>query len=1194
MLIDTLNLTEGSTSTNLIIPSGTQAARLALASPDNGELFYQTDGSIGLYVYDTSTWIKLANAADVTTLLNAYLKKDGSVELVGNLLPEMTGGSGNYSVRNLGSATQGFNEIYTKELFVSGSSLYVNGKKVIEDISATINFTTDEDQNLNVKTSGTGTLKLLSEDEINFNATGGIEATVPASQANKNITFENLSTNGDIAFTASGTGGQVQFVGQSGITFTGTATFNNTVAMSNQKITGLGTPTAATDAATRDYVDAVQTNVTSHVNSTSNPHSVTKTQVGLSNVTNDAQLKIASNLSDLNSVATARTNLGLIAGGTGDIWVEKAGDTMTGNLSLGGTGKVINAADPTQPQDVATKNYVDTVASGLLWLSPIDTANLIADNVTNLTTIGSPSVGDAYVLPSNTVHSGAAGWLVEYQPTAPRNGTVAVPGATGWYQVFDVAAELNGGHAGEKVRMGIALASPTSVTPSGTALTGRQGQLIELTKTGTVAIGNSTAGALGGGTGFDRTYTTPTSGQAMLSHFTTSFYYGNQYTFTGTYNQATHGTNGDNKWVAFGGATAVQAGTGLSYSGNLLNVNLGAGIVENPSDEVGLDLYNVSSNPLILTTNGTTRSTATSAQLALLLDGDTLLAGANGLKVNSDKFVLYDNGKIGIGIATPRNKIHSHVTDSGSNFIQFTNSTTGSASGTVGMIYGINASEQGAMWNYHNASLVFGTNNTLALTINTSQDATFEHNVFSERLVLDKYNGTSNSEEILRIDSDDYGIRFVPQATALAYNSLTQTNDAVMYFTAGTQGTGGLVIGPWGASSTGIHMDGSGWTSIGTATHGTPLHVYHATNDVIATFESGDAWVGINLKDSTATGQITCTNGGMYITPNSSTTANNVSMISSGDVGTTLSINGDGSVSASSLSLKESSTTKSWSLVHRDGSWTIPNEFILTYYNGSGWTEYFKVNPNTNRITASNASIDVGNQKILGYGATGGINPRYTDGIGYWDADAFSFRSTNATVARFGINSDNSLSIYGTIMYTNGSQSSYGAISIQGSKNTWSGISFYDVNGNFCSTLMTRDDGFSGWYNTTENGWLSYTDGSGNFVATGNVTAYSDERLKENVSTIENALDKVSQLRGVEYTRKDTQERGIGVIAQEVEEIIPEVISSNIDGYKGVAYGNLVGLLIEAIKEQKEIVAKQQTQIEELTATVYNLLQKVK
>jgi hypothetical protein len=282
-------------------------------------------------------------------------------------------------------------------------------------------------------------------------------------------------------------------------------------------------------------------------------------------------------------------------------------------------------------------------------------------------------------------------------------------------------------------------------------------------------------------------------------------------------------------------------------------------------------------------------------------------------------------------------------------------------------------------------------------------------------------------------------------------------------------------------------------------------------------------------------------------------------------------------------------------MIHRDGNWSIPNEFILTHYNGTSWTEYLKINPSTNRITATNASIDVGAQKIYGYGTTGGIYPRYSDGNGYWDADAFSFRSSNSASLKFVINSDNSVNLYGTRIYAaGGAASTYGAISIQGSKNGWSGISFYDVGGNFCSTLMTRDDGFSGWYNTTENGWLSYTDGSGNFVATGNVTAYSDERLKENISTIENALDKVSQLRGVEYTRKDTQERGIGVIAQEVEEIIPEVISSNIDGYKGVAYGNLVGLLIEAIKEQKEIVAKQQTQIEELTATVYNLLQKVK
>ena len=90
---------------------------------------------------------------------------------------------------------------------------------------------------------------------------------------------------------------------------------------------------------------------------------------------------------------------------------------------------------------------------------------------------------------------------------------------------------------------------------------------------------------------------------------------------------------------------------------------------------------------------------------------------------------------------------------------------------------------------------------------------------------------------------------------------------------------------------------------------------------------------------------------------------------------------------------------------------------------------------------------------------------------------------------------------------------------------------------------------------------------AGNLTATGNVTAYSDARLKTDVDTIENALDKVTKLRGVSFTKVDTDERGIGVIAQEIEEILPEVVQEG--AYKSVAYGNIVGLLIEAIKELK-------------------------
>lgn len=103
-----------------------------------------------------------------------------------------------------------------------------------------------------------------------------------------------------------------------------------------------------------------------------------------------------------------------------------------------------------------------------------------------------------------------------------------------------------------------------------------------------------------------------------------------------------------------------------------------------------------------------------------------------------------------------------------------------------------------------------------------------------------------------------------------------------------------------------------------------------------------------------------------------------------------------------------------------------------------------------------------------------------------------------------------------------------------------------------------------------------------NELALGKALPSSDERLKENVNTIENALEKVSALRGVTFDFKEDKQKQIGFIAQEVEKVIPEAVGERPDGYKGVAYGNLVGLLVEAIKEQQE-------QINELKATVEQL-----
>ena len=103
---------------------------------------------------------------------------------------------------------------------------------------------------------------------------------------------------------------------------------------------------------------------------------------------------------------------------------------------------------------------------------------------------------------------------------------------------------------------------------------------------------------------------------------------------------------------------------------------------------------------------------------------------------------------------------------------------------------------------------------------------------------------------------------------------------------------------------------------------------------------------------------------------------------------------------------------------------------------------------------------------------------------------------------------------------------------------------------------------------------------SGSLTAGGNVTAYSDERLKENIQTLDGK--KALQMRGVSFT-KDGQE-GSGVIAQEVEKIAPELVITADDdmGTKSVAYGNLVGYLIETVKDQQKEIEYMKSEIKHL------------
>jgi hypothetical protein len=117
-------------------------------------------------------------------------------------------------------------------------------------------------------------------------------------------------------------------------------------------------------------------------------------------------------------------------------------------------------------------------------------------------------------------------------------------------------------------------------------------------------------------------------------------------------------------------------------------------------------------------------------------------------------------------------------------------------------------------------------------------------------------------------------------------------------------------------------------------------------------------------------------------------------------------------------------------------------------------------------------------------------------------------------------------------------------------------------------------------YTSTTTGF-TFDAFNGDLTAAGDINSTSDKRLKENVETIDNALDKVLAMRGVGFNRIGKDTRSIGVIAQEIEKILPEVVhvDDSDEKFKSVSYANIVAVLIEAIKEQQE-------QIEDLKSKI--------
>ena len=210
--------------------------------------------------------------------------------------------------------------------------------------------------------------------------------------------------------------------------------------------------------------------------------------------------------------------------------------------------------------------------------------------------------------------------------------------------------------------------------------------------------------------------------------------------------------------------------------------------------------------------------------------------------------------------------------------------------------------------------------------------------------------------------------------------------------------------------------------------------------------------------------------------------------------------------------------------------------------------------------------------ELVSRAGSGGGQSRIALGQGALGAITFSTHASGSATERVRIASDGSFTL------------TQATLNITSSAAYTTHLNYNNAGINYISMANSGGTYFRGSSNCitalTVNGAGGITV-NGDITATGSIDSTSDIKLKTNIKTIDNALDKVLQLRGAEYDRIDRDnQHEIGVIAQEVEEVIPELVHG--DETKTVSYGNMTAVLIEAIKEQNEIINRMRKEIEDL------------
>ena len=597
----------------------------------------------------------------------------------------------------------------------------------------------------------------------------------------------------------------------------------------------------------------------------------------------------------------------------------------------------------------------------------------------------------------------------------------------------------------------------------------------------------------------------------------------------------------------------------------------------------------------VMTTTGVITFGTTNIVFALVSDAPIYTAGT-GMSLSGTEF------SIGQAVATNSNVSFNQVTGA---LVGNASTATALATGRTISLTGDATGSSGSFNGTGNASIsttvagLVGKQPYLTIAVTVSNpgagnryylDGALQQTALLQRSVTVRFDqsDSSNSSHPLLLSttsngthgggsSYNTGVTVVgTPGSSGAYTQVTLEQDApinLFYYCTNHSGMGGKV-------STGIDL-----TTTATPTFATVTADLTGSATTLATGRTigmtGDVvWTSASFDGSgNVTGTATIQANSVAL--GTDTTGNYVQSVANGSY-----LTGGGSASegtALTLGVDATNANTASKVVARDGSGNFSAGTVTAALSGNASTATTLATARTiNGVSfngAANITVADSTKLPLGGGAmTGAITTNST----------FDGRNVSVDGAKLdGIAS-------GATNVTNNNQLSNGAgyttYTSNQATNTNNNVTFGQINcADVYSTAWFRTTGTDGIYFSTYTGGWHMSDStwiraynSKSILTSGTIQAgtfntTSDERTKKDIKPIENALEKVQQLGGYSFTFKATDEKSSGVIAQEVQKVMPELVQEGGEGHLTVQYGNMVGLLIEAIKEQ-------QAQIDALTA----------